>query len=94
MAVPRPASLSAFRALLRAQHKTFVGDKEMLERARIHSREQFLKNKDLTDDAEIERLRKEADNATDFILNDVVRAELNQKNGRYVIDGAKLTERK
>mmetsp|Transcript_27729 Transcript_27729/g.108753 ORF Transcript_27729/g.108753 Transcript_27729/m.108753 type:complete len:93 (-) Transcript_27729:2414-2692(-) len=64
MVAPRPASISAFRALLRAQHKTFVGDKEMLERARIHSREQFLKNKDLTDDAEIERLRKEADNVS------------------------------
>mmetsp|Transcript_1712 Transcript_1712/g.5172 ORF Transcript_1712/g.5172 Transcript_1712/m.5172 type:complete len:99 (-) Transcript_1712:133-429(-) len=83
------ATLSAYRALLRAQRKTFSGDAEMMKAASARLKGEFIKHKDETDKAKISFLVEEARKAEDFLLKNVVQARLNAK-GRYVVDGAKL----
>ncbi|KAJ1402682.1 Complex 1 LYR protein [Sesbania bispinosa] len=64
--------LSAYRALLKATRKTFVGDRLMLRESAVEVRKKFEENKNVTSDAEIKKLLEEAGEASHFITNMIV----------------------
>lgn len=81
----RAEVLSAYRALLKATRKTFSGDSLMLKESVVEVRKKFEENRNVTSDAEIHRLLQEADEASHFISNMIVQAQLNSDAGSYGI---------
>lgn len=84
-AMARAEVLSAYRALLKATRKTFSGDSLMLKESVVEVRKKFEENRNVTSDAEIHRLLQEADEASHFITNMIVQAQLNSDAGSYGI---------
>ncbi|KAJ1402355.1 Complex 1 LYR protein [Sesbania bispinosa] len=81
--------LSAYRALLKATRKTFAGDSLMLRESAVEVRKKFEENKNVTSDAEIKKLLEEAGEASHFITNMLVQAQLNSDAGSYVVKPGK-----
>ncbi|XP_043721774.1 mitochondrial zinc maintenance protein 1, mitochondrial-like [Telopea speciosissima] len=81
--------LSAYRALLRATRKSFSGDKLMLAESAVEVRKKFEANRNVTSEAEINKLLDEARDASDFISNMIVQTKLNSSGGGYVIKPGK-----
>lgn len=77
--------LSAYRALLKATRKTFVGDTLMLKESAVEVRKKFEENRNVTSEAEIQRLLQEAGEASHFIINMIVQAKLDSSAGSYGI---------
>ncbi|XP_028771212.1 mitochondrial zinc maintenance protein 1, mitochondrial isoform X1 [Neltuma alba] len=77
--------LSAYRALLRATRKTFVGDTLMLKESAMEVRKKFEENRNVTSDSEIQRLLQDASEASHFITHMIVQAKLNSNAGSYVV---------
>ncbi|XP_028771213.1 mitochondrial zinc maintenance protein 1, mitochondrial isoform X2 [Neltuma alba] len=75
--------LSAYRALLRATRKTFVGDTLMLKESAMEVRKKFEENRNVTSDSEIQRLLQDASEASHFITHMIVQAKLNSNAGSY-----------
>ncbi|PON65913.1 Complex 1 LYR protein [Parasponia andersonii] len=80
----RVEALNAYRALLRATRKTFAGDKLMLTESAVEVRRKFEENRQVTSEAEAQRLLEEAREASHFITNMIVQAKLNSSGG-YVV---------
>lgn len=78
----RVEALNAYRALLRATRKTFAGDKLMLTESAVEIRRKFEHNRQVTSEAEVQRLLEEAREASHFITNMIVQAKLSS-NGSY-----------
>ncbi|XP_020225201.1 mitochondrial zinc maintenance protein 1, mitochondrial [Cajanus cajan] len=81
--------LSAYRALLKATRKTFSGDTMMLKESAVEVRKKFEENKNVSSDAEIQKLLLEAEEASHFITNMIVQAQLNSDAGSYVVKPGK-----
>ncbi|CAJ1969709.1 unnamed protein product [Sphenostylis stenocarpa] len=81
--------LSAYRALLKATRKTFSGDTVMLKESAVEVRKKFEENRDVSSKAEIQKLLEEAGEASDFITNMIVQAQLNSDAGSYVVKPGK-----
>lgn len=79
----REAVLSAYRALLKATRKSFAGDTLMLKESAVEVRKKFEENKNVTSDDEIQKLLEEAGEASHFITNMIVQAQLNTDAGSY-----------
>ncbi|KAK6940984.1 Complex 1 LYR protein domain [Dillenia turbinata] len=77
-------ALSAYRALLRATRKSFAGDSLMLTQSTIEVRKKFEENRNVTSEAEIQKLLEEAREASHFISNMIVQARLNSRGGYEV----------
>jgi len=75
--------LSAYRALLKATRKTFSGDTVMLKESAVEVRKKFEENRNVSSEAEIQKLLEEASEASDFITNMIVQAQLNTDAGSY-----------
>lgn len=73
--------LSAYRALLRATRKTFAGDTLMLTQSAMEVRKKFEENREVSSEAELQRLVDEAREATQFISTMIVQAKLNSRGG-------------
>ncbi|XP_047159448.1 mitochondrial zinc maintenance protein 1, mitochondrial [Vigna umbellata] len=81
--------LSAYRALLKATRKTFSGDTVMLKQSALEVRKNFEENRNVSSEAEIQKLLEEAAEASDFITNTIVQAQLNTDAGSYVVKPGK-----
>lgn len=79
MAVRSREALSAYRALLRATRKTFAGDSLMLAESAVEIRRKFEENRQVTSEADLQRLLGEARDASDFISTMIVQAKLNSR---------------
>ena len=77
----RGEELKAYRALLRATRKSFAGDSPMLNGSGAEVRKKFEENRNVTSEAEIQRLLEEASEAAHFITNMIVQAKLNSRGG-------------
>ncbi|KAG2402916.1 uncharacterized protein HKW66_Vig0248150 [Vigna angularis] len=81
--------LSSYRALLKATRKTFSGDTMMLKESALEVRKKFEENRNVSSEAEIQKLLEEAAEASDFITNMIVQAQLNTDAGSYVVKPGK-----
>ncbi|RDX61160.1 Mzm1, partial [Mucuna pruriens] len=81
--------LSAYRALLKATRKTFSGDTLMLKESAAEVRKKFMENRNVSSEAEIQKLVEEAGEASHFITNMIVQAQLNPEAGSYVVKPGK-----
>ncbi|KAG4995845.1 hypothetical protein AAZX31_10G018500 [Glycine max] len=81
--------LSAYRALLKATRKTFSGDTMMLKESAVEVRKKFEENKNVSSEAEIQKLLLEAEEASHFITNMLVQAQLNPDSGTYAVKPCK-----
>ncbi|XP_061347336.1 mitochondrial zinc maintenance protein 1, mitochondrial [Gastrolobium bilobum] len=81
--------LSAYRALLKATRKTFAGDTLMLKESAVEVRKKFEENRNVTSNTEIQKLLEEAGEASHFITNMLVQAQLNSDAGSYVVKPGK-----
>ncbi|KAF5731445.1 mitochondrial zinc maintenance protein 1 mitochondrial [Tripterygium wilfordii] len=83
----RGEALSAYRALLKATRKSFAGDSLMLNASALEVRKKFEESRQVTSDAEIQRLLEEAREASQFISTMIVQAKLNERGGYEVKPG-------
>ena len=77
----RVEAVNAYRALLRATRKTFAGDTLMLTEAAVEIRRKFEENRQVTSEAEVQRLLEEAREASHFITNMIVQAKRSSSGG-------------
>ncbi|CAG8444482.1 24760_t:CDS:2 [Dentiscutata erythropus] len=85
----RLAVLNAYKYLLKTQKETFNGDFLAISEARRKTREEFLKNKNETDEIEINNQVNQALEAAEFIKSNVIQAVFDEKANRFK---AKITE--
>lgn len=83
MNMARGEVLSAYRAVLKATRKTFAGDGVMLKGSAAEVRKKFEENRNVSSEAEIQKLLGEASEASHFITNMLVQAQLNPDAGSY-----------
>ncbi|AES61778.1 putative complex 1 LYR protein [Medicago truncatula] len=77
--------LSAYRAVLKATRKSFVGDHHMLKGSAAEVRKQFEESRNVTSEAEIQKLLAQANEAAEFVSTMLVQAPLNNDAGSYVV---------
>ncbi|MED6155532.1 hypothetical protein PIB30_006034 [Stylosanthes scabra] len=87
--VGRIEVLSAYRSLLKATRKTFAGDTLMLKQSAVEVRNKFEENRNVTSHDQIQKLLEEASEASHFITNMIVQAQLNTEAGSYVVKPGK-----
>ncbi|KAI8929338.1 hypothetical protein BC831DRAFT_509256 [Entophlyctis helioformis] len=86
-------TLASFRALLRAQRKTFQGDALQIANAARYTRQEFLKNKDVESPEEISKLVRIAKDAATLITRNVVQGVRKPAtNDTYVLKITRDTE--
>ncbi|XP_031484892.1 mitochondrial zinc maintenance protein 1, mitochondrial [Nymphaea colorata] len=78
----------AYRALLKAAKKTFAGDEWMLQNSVKEIRSKFEENRQATGDDHIRKLIADAYEASHFVANMIVQAQLNPSGG-YEVKPAK-----
>lgn len=83
--IMRGEVLSAYRALLRATHKSFAGDTLMLTESAAEVRRKFEESRHVTSEAEIRKLLEEAREASHFISNMIVQAKLTSRGGYGIL---------
>lgn len=81
--------LSAYRAVLKATRKSFVGDHHMLKGSAAEVRKQFEESRNVTSEAEIQKLLAQANEAAEFVSTMLVQAPLNNDAGSYVVKPGK-----
>lgn len=78
------------RRLIRAKRLAFKGDEELLRTAQTAIREQFRTNRDAPSE-KLPEMLKEAEDAIEFLRNNVVQAPLNDR-GNYQVDATRIDE--
>ena len=80
---PNPATLAAFRRLMRARAALFADDAYALDASRAKLREEFLSHAAATDAGEIDELLKGAAEVEDLLINNVVQGRQSQDSGAF-----------
>ena len=80
-------ALSGFRQLLKSSRYVFSGDSRAVAAARVQLRDEFLKNKDVSDAATLKDLYKGIQEVDEMLRFNIVQGERNER-GNY---GVKLT---
>lgn len=80
-------ALSGFRQLLKSSRYVFSGDSRAVAAARVQLRDEFLKNKDVSDAATLNDLYKGIQEVDEMLRFNIVQGERNER-GNY---GVKLT---
>ena len=75
--------LSAYRNLHRVIRRVFEGDMRMMTASRLKAKEEFAKNKDVTDPAEIDNLINVADEAAKFMYHELVQVKHDPNKNVY-----------
>jgi len=71
----RSKVILAYKNLLRAQRVAFANDIPMLSHMRSETRNHFESKREMTEENKIFEAIDEANNATDFILNQIIQIE-------------------
>ena len=82
------AALAGYRRLLRTAHVVFKKDAFAVAQAKVQLRQEFLKQKDVTDQAELIELLKGIDEVDEMLRFNIVQGTLNER-GNYDM---KITE--
>ncbi|KAI9034378.1 hypothetical protein DFJ74DRAFT_649330 [Hyaloraphidium curvatum] len=83
----RSRVIHTYRILLKAQSEVFAGDAATLVAGRIKTREAFLKNRELNDEAQISKLLSEAEEMAFLLRRNVVQAvKVNEDTYRLNLD--------
>ena len=80
---PNPATLAAFRRLMRARAALFADDAYALDASRAKLRDEFLLHRGATDAGEIDELLKGAAEVEDLLINNVVQGRQSQDSGAF-----------
>ena len=80
---PNPATLAAFRRLMRARAALFADDAYALDASRAKLREEFLAHCGVTDAGEIDELLKGAAEVEDLLRNNVVQGRQEEQEGAF-----------
>jgi hypothetical protein len=80
---PNPATLAAFRRLMRARAALFADDAYALDASRAKLRDEFLAQRGCTDAGEIETLLAGAAEVEDLLVNNVVQGRQEEKEGAF-----------
>ena len=80
---PNPATLAAFRRLMRARAALFANDAYALDASRAKLRDEFLQNRGATDAAEIDELLAGAAEVEDLLINNVVQGRQEEQEGAF-----------
>lgn len=84
------ATRSVMRRLIRARRFAFKGDEELLRTAQAAIRGHFQTNRDASPE-KLPKMLKEAEDAIEFLRNNVVQAPLNDR-GNYQVDAIRIDE--
>lgn len=84
-------ALQAYRAALRATRVAFSGDDVVLKAARTKVREGFESNRELSDQAEVDKAVKELNEVAQFLVKNIVQGE-QEEDGRYFLKFHEKTE--
>ena len=80
---PNPATLAAFRRLMRARAALFADDAYALDASRTKLRDEFLQNRGCTDAGEIDELLAGAAEIEDLLRNNVVQGRRQEASGAF-----------
>ena len=80
---PNPATLAAFRRLMRARAALFADDAYALDASRAKLREEFLAHRGATDAGEVAELLKGAAEVEDLLRNNVVQGRQEEQEGAF-----------
>ena len=80
---PNPATLAAFRRLMRARAALFADDAYALDASRAKLRDEFKLHSGATDAGEIETLLAGAAEVEDLLRNNVVQGRQSQDSGAF-----------
>ena len=80
---PTPATLAAFRRLMRARAALFADDAYALDASRAKLRDEFLQNRGCTDAGEIDELLAGAAEVEDLLVNNVVQGRRQEASGAF-----------
>ena len=80
---PNPATLAAFRRLMRARAALFADDAYALDASRTKLRDEFLQHRGCTDAGEIDELLAGAAEVEDLLVNNVVQGRQEEKEGAF-----------
>ena len=80
---PNPATLAAFRRLMRARAALFADDAYALDASRAKLREEFIAHRGATDASEIDELLKGAAEVEDLLINNVVQGRQEEQEGAF-----------
>lgn len=78
----RQQALSAYRIVLRAQHKCFRNDPAVINAARFETRKHFEANREETDPSEIQYMIDQAIDLAEFLKTNIVQLQ-RKDNGVY-----------
>ena len=78
-------ALSGFRRLLKTSRSAFNGDIPAVEAARIQLKAEFLKHKDVRDEAQLRELYKGIEEVDEMLRFNIVQGTLN-KRGNYDVN--------
>ena len=80
---PNPATLAAFRRLMRARAALSADDAYALDASRAKLRDEFKRHRGATDAGEIEELLAGAAEVEDLLINNVVQGRQSQDSGAF-----------
>ena len=80
---PNPATLAAFRRLMRARAALFADDAYALDASRTKLRDEFLLHRGATDAGEIDELLAGAAEVEDLLVNNVVQGRRQEASGAF-----------
>ena len=80
---PNPATLAAFRRLMRARAALFADDAYALDASRAKLRDEFLSHRGATDTGEIDELLAGAAEVEDLLRNNVVQGRRQEASGAF-----------
>ncbi|KAI9202150.1 uncharacterized protein BJ171DRAFT_515031 [Polychytrium aggregatum] len=81
----RSRVLASYKELLRAQQVTFAGDLPQLRASRVHTRNEYIKNKDVADAAQLEQMIKVAQQAATIIRKNIVQGVKSSESEKFQI---------
>ena len=81
----RGLALARYRGLLRAARKTFHGDVYAVAEAKKELRSQFEAGRRLERDEDVREALQAAEDAEDFLLNNVSQAQINER-GNFAVE--------
>lgn len=81
--LPYPGTLLFYRRLLKTMMMTFDGDFEMFHRVRLEARKEILKNKDETDEVQIQNHIFYGEEIRDFLSVNLIQVTCSNYYGNF-----------
>ncbi len=86
-----PAGRTSYRKLMRTAKYVFKGDKFAITQARITLREEFFKNKNVTDSSKLAELFRGVEEVDEMLRFNIVQGKLNERGNYGLLNRFLLT---